>query len=787
VPFRPRKPTQLILCVLGAAFVLLLPATAPAGEEKEIVELIEGTGILLNQSDGGGSGGNTKSTSSSTNIFSPGAFVDYKRFGGEPTVTVDRYPFTNTADCAPKPAPCFKDIAYQSAPQGVVFPHYSQFWKSDDLGQTFRKSQQFPVHGLEQTNLGGGGGDSYQVVGQTTHNVFFTDLPADCVTLNVSTNLGETFATSDPVACGVNPGVDDRQWVEVDELFPGSQNVYVSFINFANANFPTLSLARSTADGAFGTFAGSPCNAGTLLVGSVAGVPDDNFASPCPDPGDHRLALAGPPVADDEGTSTRMPTHNLYIPFTRADPILPALTSGPPYNLWIAKSTDGGLTWKRRKVAELGTHNPVNLFPQVTIDRGGTLYYTWSQTQGPGANEFGLAGEQDVYYAFSTNAGETWSQPINLTPSNNDSAVMPWMIAGDPGRVDLVYYKANTGINSNFAFVDADGNECEDGAEGCHPNLSVWNVFFGQSMNATNTGSNFKNVQVSPKPNHIGQVCTLGFACEGDRDLLDFFTVDVDHLGAAHIAYSDDNRRSAADTQDYMTRQVAGNSVFKDQNITLQSSWPIRDHAVTDRGGDVRDAASAPKGACTGMDILKTAPARQDDKITITMTLDSAPTALNATTCAGVASDGGLWGAEFWAVSTGDTGPSNQFYIAYRDDANGQRVEGGTVDNMNVLGTSFEFNPRIEGTLSGNCITTAPGGGPPFVPTANAPCTIAMTVPASSLGITPGNGLYSITGLSLYAFGDDDRPPGEPTRRILGNTEQGDATAALHYLGSGTQ
>src|SRR5207245_1801657 len=102
-------------------------------------------------------------------------------------------------------------------------------------------------------------------------------------------------------------------------------------------------------------------------------------------------------------------------------------------------------------------------------------------------------------------------------------------------------------------------------------------------MNALNTGANFSGVQVSAEPNHLGGICTGGLSCSGDRDLLDFFTVDVDHLGAAHIVYSDDHQRRNTDTRDKLTRQLSGNSIFKDQNITLMSSWPIRDHSVSDR------------------------------------------------------------------------------------------------------------------------------------------------------------------------------------------------------------
>src|SRR5712691_9349634 len=94
----------LLLVAAAVTLAIALPSVA-AGD---ITELIPGTAILLDQSSGSGSGGNATSTSSSTNIFSPAAFVDYRRFGGEPTVVVDRYPSNGT----------FKDLVYVSAPQG---------------------------------------------------------------------------------------------------------------------------------------------------------------------------------------------------------------------------------------------------------------------------------------------------------------------------------------------------------------------------------------------------------------------------------------------------------------------------------------------------------------------------------------------------------------------------------------------------------------------------------------------------------------------------------------------
>src|SRR5213592_5196114 len=102
---RRRRPFGLVisLCVLA----LVLAASAAGASDP--FDLVPGTAVLAdNFASGGGSGGNTSSTTSSTSIFSPSVFVDYKRFGGEPTVAVDRYPGG-------------KDVTYVSGPNGFVF------------------------------------------------------------------------------------------------------------------------------------------------------------------------------------------------------------------------------------------------------------------------------------------------------------------------------------------------------------------------------------------------------------------------------------------------------------------------------------------------------------------------------------------------------------------------------------------------------------------------------------------------------------------------------------------
>ena len=453
--------TVAFACAAAALLALCLPAASRA--DGDGIQLVPNTAVLLSNTGGGGggNGGNTSSASSATNIFAPASYVDYHELGGEPTTVVDRYPFIPGPYSFGATSKAYRDLVYVSNPLGIGFPGFSEFYKSSDGGTTFRVPSHNPFFTEPTGTEASGGGDSHQAVGQTTHSVFFVDLSGACVTMNISRDLGETFS-SNKLGCEANPGViDDRQWVAADET-GGLQNVYMNVNNdtgcfLISAPGCAIVFVRSTNDGGANTpadFAASDCNAATMTFEAGVG---DLGPTACPDPNDPNFWIAGPVVPDTSSTSPHW--HDLYIPFERYD--------GANFSLWVAVSHDQGSTWTRQHVVDVGAHDPANIFPQLTIDTGGNLYFTWAQTTGdPNAPNGG--GETDAYYTFSTNGGATWAPPIDLTKETNDSAVFPWMVAGSPGQVDLVLYKANTGLNPNIAFYDANGNPCTAGDPGCN-------------------------------------------------------------------------------------------------------------------------------------------------------------------------------------------------------------------------------------------------------------------------------------------------------------------------------
>src|SRR3954470_4164678 len=104
-------------CVCALVGIALLCPVVAIGAGGDGIELVPDTAVLLSQSSGGGgNGGNTGSTTSKTSIFAPSAYVDYKRLGGEPTVVIDRYPFTPGQFGNIGTTDEFRDLGYYTAP-----------------------------------------------------------------------------------------------------------------------------------------------------------------------------------------------------------------------------------------------------------------------------------------------------------------------------------------------------------------------------------------------------------------------------------------------------------------------------------------------------------------------------------------------------------------------------------------------------------------------------------------------------------------------------------------------
>jgi hypothetical protein len=173
--------------------------------------------------------------------------------------------------------------------------------------------------------------------------------------------------------------------------------------------------------------------------------------------------------------------------------------------------------------------DPDLLFPVASMDSARNLHVTYAVS---GA----VSGSTSTYQVFTTvaSAATNWTQwatpvQVSLAPSNVN--VFPWMVAGGPGRSDSVWYGTSS-------FIDPSTNGGQ-----------AWNVYMSQvvwPVNATGgvtlAAPSVSMVKVSPHPMHYNSICLLGTGCitaQGDRNLADFFTVTLDHNGAAQVEYDD--------------------------------------------------------------------------------------------------------------------------------------------------------------------------------------------------------------------------------------------------------
>jgi hypothetical protein len=223
-------------------------------------------------------------------------------------------------------------------------------------------------------------------------------------------------------------------------------------------------------------------------------------------------------------------TGYMYVPFSglasateAANPVEVACGSTTgitcPYLLhavYMAVSTNGGLTFTDHTVY-VNPNNQVNYgenFIAMAADNAGNLYEIYSD----GVN---------LYYSYSTDIGETWHGSIQVNQAPSTWAIEPTATAGDPGKLDIVWY----GTNGCGAGV-TDVNHCAQSAN--------WHVFFAQNLNVFSNPTGFAQAQVTGT-NHMGPVCLLGGGCQSYRGLFDDFGVTADpSTGMATIVYDND-------------------------------------------------------------------------------------------------------------------------------------------------------------------------------------------------------------------------------------------------------
>ena len=414
------------------------------------------------------------------------------------------------------------------APDGTVYE--SPIWgftttqsfldRSLDGGDTFNTLSLAPGQGkLDQCT---GGGDSSIATGTYPGDVWMIDLGVlPEVPARVSNNHGNSWSSSclANFADGVN-FFADRQWLSTD--FKNNKMIY---------------LYRDT-EGTTGEFiktADLPSEPGT------AGSAQINFKSLCLNAEGVAAACVrdtstgGPPVTDNTPTSPGYGT--TYMP----------QAAGNGINIVRIRPGDAA-----KPIDETPTiRTSVTLFPVAAVDRAGTVYLAWTDA---------TSGQYDVHYTYSTDQGATWAPDriVNTPDTNVATTVMPTIVAGDNGKIDIAYYGS------------ADTKDPTS-------NNGPWYLEMDQIFGANTDNPVQTHTVMSDRPVHNATVCLSGLGCAakpgpaGDRQLGDFFLMTLDKSGRAVIAFNDgDNQLGRtspggalpAPSFAHLVRQATGPSLY---------------------------------------------------------------------------------------------------------------------------------------------------------------------------------------------------------------------------------
>jgi hypothetical protein len=387
---------------------------------------------------------------------------------------------------------------YVTAPIGVQYAQ-SFLWKSEDGGNSYDLLRGAPF--LQRPNPGAGSGDATIAFlppanGGKTDAVVWSDMVNLAGLQNAATfDGGNTFPPEYWNEYATEPTAD-RQWLAAMKI-PGTDTarVYQWYNQVAPDGLSVIytdDYGKTWVEGMRGLDGGTPGN------------------------------IAADPV-----------NKKIYV------------TSSAGSNVIVGVGGVDANDFKNYTVAQ-GKGSVGNLFTVLDVDTAGNVYVTWTNGDEP----------RGTYMAVSTDQAKTWSDPIQVSPPSHKTTVFPWIVAGDPGRVWVVWYGSQK-------------------PEPAPANAGPWYAYAGQTLNALSKKPKFKVVKASDRVMHDNEICLSGIGCTAgqaeDRNLLDDFTADIDPQGMLWVSFNDTNSQVTAAQNDpeaggafiVNTKQISGPSLYK--------------------------------------------------------------------------------------------------------------------------------------------------------------------------------------------------------------------------------
>jgi hypothetical protein len=581
----------------------------------------------------------------------------------------------------------------------------SWIWKSKDGGNTFKWIRAAAQPSGKLTTCVGGG-DSEMATDSANH-LYFNELTLANFSTSRSDNGGDSFTSS---CSGVLTPINDREWYAVDgdpTLGTGSIFLVYDLVGGAVGSCSNVANAPNQL-----VMARSPIPGGNALAGVQFG-PSKLVGAACNE------GIMGNDEFFDYGGNGGKKVFVVHdndalngVLMGRCDVLAfgaPTLSSDPS---GLGNCVDVTIS------SFPGSKTGAN-FPTMAVDRVGNLYAVWEQAPLTGTN---VSGDVVLMFSKSTNQGNTWTAPTNITPAGLRTNVFAWTAAGDNGMLDIAWYGTTTAPGTN-------------GADNIAA-TATWNTLLIQSLDAGATWS--APAVIGEHFTKRGTIQTLIGGQTGNRDLGDFFQMRIGPQGEAQVSYMDANNRTDFPTAMF-ARQNGGTSVYAANPVV--NGNPLRFNSVTDVPGDATfDNAGSSSASIDNLDILAssmTKPNATTYEVKMTVKNMSLTVPVNA---------GGpdmAWLTQ-WLVPSNTDARGGKVFYAYMESFNGgpptcmSGQEGFTLNGGGVLRT-YPGDTAITGPACS--FTPGPNGVITIdVPTANV-------TEAGAIGTT----LYSVTASTLTA------------------------------------
>ena len=652
---------------------------------------------------------------SKTPVFGREVIVDHQRVAGEPSIAMDS-----------------QDRIYVSAPFGFSTTA-SYVWRSTDHGESFHLVPgNLSPYGKPNVTCVGGGDSALAV--DTANRLYFVDLQGlTDVSNSVSSDQGAVWLSTCNAANDV--GVD-RPWIATfgdpqnggalyqtvdqigqcigaceQDLGQVGANVVEITRSQDGVTFTPLPAQQIEPDGIVSGIVtdatGGVYIAHTGLVdgsGKIIGGTDANG-------NDNAIVVVSFPQGYSSATATPLLTGQTLCQMQPS-----TCTTNVAFRAPLDSAGNSTVT--------VGQD-----FSPIAIDRGGNLYVTWSQA--PVDSTGNVSGSSQIYMAVSTDHGAHWGTPVRITAATPtlQTSLFPWIAAGDPGRVDIVWYGTPT-------LGSCPSQPCGSSAIQAH-----WSVMMAQSLNAIANGApnpspSFTTTHVAEVSNHYGAICTMGIGCTtgGDRGLVDFLSVTVGLHGEANVVWADAvNRNFVGGTSSALiafNRQIAGPSLYASVG---QVSGPAAASGSAAGSPDAFYSANSTTTAASTNLVIQSASVTMPDSqhYRFNIKVQNVNSLIVSPTLGGTDA---VWLVR-WEVPD-PKGAGHTYFAAMESD-------GGAAPSF------FDGETSSINTTHGKFLTYPPAHNIQGTYTATSPGTITLTVPIADVGGNAKAALYSITGLSV--------------------------------------